>query len=209
VAETRDGLSPSGLKSYTPEIFSLAFLQFLWYEYSDYWFTGKVGYEPTFLLGASGSMASDTDIVARIKQIAEPIVQCEGMELVDLEFRPEKRGRVLRLIIDREGGITLDHCASISREVDKNLDIAGIPPGPYTLEVSSPGLNRPLKRQADFDRFRNRQIKVKTAMAIGGRKTFRGRLLAYQDGIVEIEQGNGVTQIPFDQIVKANLEYEF
>jgi len=151
----------------------------------------------------------DADVVARVREIVAPIIQSEGMELVDLEYRGENRGRVLRLIIDREGGVTVDDCASISQEVDKNLDVEGIPPGPYTLEVSSPGLNRPLKREADFHRFTNRQIKVRTAASIENRTTFRGKLLACHDGVVEVEGENRVIQIPLNQIVKANLEYEF
>ncbi len=154
-------------------------------------------------------MGSDAEVLQRVREIVEPIVQFEGMELVDVEYRGENRGRVLRLIIDREGGVTLDDCASISREVNRNLDVEGIPPGPYTLEVSSPGLNRPLKREADFQRFANRQVKVRTAVSIANRKTFRGKLLACHDGVVEVESENRVIQIPLNQIAKANLEYEF
>jgi ribosome maturation factor RimP len=154
-------------------------------------------------------MISDDEIVARVRQIAEPIIQSEGMELVDLEYRRERGGRVLRLIIDQEGGINLDDCASISREVDRNLDVEGIPPGPYALEVSSPGLDRPLKREADYHRFSGRLIKVRTAAPIEGKKTLRGRLLSCRDGVVDIESGNSVLEIPLDEIVRANLEYEF
>jgi ribosome maturation factor RimP len=154
-------------------------------------------------------MISDADIVARVRQIAEPILESEGMELVDLEYRRERGGRVLRLIIDHEGGITLDDCASISRELDKNLDVEGIPPGHYALEVSSPGLNRPLKREADYHRFSGRLIKVRTADPIQGKKTLRGRLLSCRDGVVHIESGDSVVEVPMDRIVKANLEYEF
>ncbi|MBW2056031.1 MAG: ribosome maturation factor [Deltaproteobacteria bacterium] len=151
----------------------------------------------------------DREIEAKVREIGEPIVRFEGMELVDVEYRREQRGRVLRLIIDREGGVTLDDCTSISREVEKNLDIEGIPPGPYTLEVSSPGLNRPLKGEADFRRFTNRRIKVRTAVPIEKRKTFTGKLVACHDGVLDIELEKGITRIPLDHIVKANLEYDF
>jgi ribosome maturation factor RimP len=165
--------------------------------------------KPTFLLGVVASMKDDTVIAEKVRQIVEPIIQSEGLELVDLEYRREHRGRVLRLFIDREGGVTVDDCASISHEVDKNLEIEGIPPGPYTLEVSSPGLKRPLKREADFYRFTNRLVKVRTAELIEDKRTFRGKLLACHDGLVEIEENSRVVQVPLDQIVKANLEYEF
>ncbi len=149
------------------------------------------------------------DILARVREVVEPIIQSEGMELVDLEYRRENRGRVLRLYIDKEGGVTLNDCASISHEVDRNLEVEGIPPGGYTLEVSSPGLNRPLKKEADFHRFKNRKVKVRTAAPIEDKKTFRGRLLACHDGMVEIEDEDRVVRIPLTQITKANLEYEF
>jgi len=151
----------------------------------------------------------EADMLERVREIAEPILESEGMELVDLEYRREKRGRVLRLIIDQEGGVTLDDCASISHEIDKNLDVEGVPPGPYTLEVSSPGLNRPLKREADFHRFTNRLVKVRATAPDRERRTFRGRLLSCHDGVVEIEAESGLIQIPLDQITKANLEYDF
>jgi ribosome maturation factor RimP len=152
---------------------------------------------------------NDADILVRVRRMAEPILESEGMELVDIEYRRERGGRVLRLIIDQEGGVTLDDCASISHELDRNLGVEDIFPGPYTLEVSSPGLNRPLKKESDFHRFINRMVKVKTASPVDERKTFRGRLLACRDGFVEIEAERSVVKIPLDRIVKANLEYEF
>jgi len=149
------------------------------------------------------------DILVKVRRVAERILESEGMELVDIEYRRERGGRVLRLIIDQEGGVTLDDCASISHELDRNLDVEDISPGPYTLEVSSPGLNRPLKKESDFHRFINRVVRVKTASRVKDRRTFRGRLLACCDGFVEIEVERSVVKIPLDCIVKANLEYEF
>jgi len=149
------------------------------------------------------------DILVKVRRVAERILESEGMELVDIEYRRERGGRVLRLIIDQEGGVTLDDCASISHELDRNLDVEDISPGPYTLEVSSPGLNRPLKKESDFQRFINRVVRVKTSSPVEDRRTFRGRLLACRDGFVEIEVERSVVKIPMDCIVKANLEYEF
>ncbi len=148
-------------------------------------------------------------MVDRVREIVEPIIQSEGMELLDLEYRREHRGRVLRLFIDREGGVTLSDCASISQEVDRNLDVAGIPSEPYTLEVSSPGLTRPLRAEADFRRFTNRLIKLRTAVSIDDRKNFKGKLLGCHDGLIEIEEKDRVIEIPLSQIIKANLEVEF
>lgn len=154
-------------------------------------------------------LVNDTDILVRVRRMAEPILEADGMELVDIEYRRERGGRVLRLIIDQEGGVTLDDCTSISHEINRNLDVEDMFPGPYTLEVSSPGLNRPLKKESDFHRFINRLVKVKTASPVNESKTFRGRLLACRDGFVEIETESSVVKIPLDDIVKANLEYEF
>jgi ribosome maturation factor RimP len=151
----------------------------------------------------------DAAVAGKVREIVEPIIQSEGVELVDLEYRREHRGRVLRLFIDREGGVSINDCVSISHEVDRNLDVAGILPGPYTLEVSSPGLNRPLRREADFQRFANRTIKLRTALSINDRKRFKGKLLGCRDGLVELEENNQVIQVPLDQIVRANLEFEF
>jgi ribosome maturation factor RimP len=155
------------------------------------------------------SVFNNDDVLGKIRQIAEPILVSEGMELVDIEYRREPGGRVLRLIIDHEGGVTVDDCASVSREIDRNLDVEDLLPGPYNLEISSPGLNRPLKKESDFHRFTNRLIKVKTAFAIDAKKTFRGKLVSCRHGLVEIESDGSVVQIPLDHVVKANLEYEF
>jgi ribosome maturation factor RimP len=154
-------------------------------------------------------MMDEGEIVIRVKSLVEPIIQSEGMDLVDLEYRRESRGRVLRLFIDRDGGVTVDDCACISREVDRNLEVEGIPPGAFTLEVSSPGVNRPLKTEADFHRFRNRKVKVRISIPIEDKKAFTGTLLGCRDGLIEIEWEGRVIQIPLGQIVKANLEYEF
>ncbi len=154
-------------------------------------------------------ITDDAAVADQVREIVEPIIQSEGMELVDLEYRREHRGRVLRLFIDREGGVTISDCTSISHEVDRNLDVAGIPSEPYTLEVSSPGLTRPLRAEADFRRFTNRLIKLRTAVSIDDRKSFKGKLLGCHDGLIEIEEKDRVIEVPLSQIIKANLEVDF
>src|SRR5512139_3158467 len=101
------------------------------------------------------------EIVDRVRSIVHPILD-EGMELVDIEYRRESKGWVLRITLDKEGGVTLDDCSRISHEVGMNLDIEDLIQNPYTLEVSSPGLNRPLRGEKDFMKYRHRLIKVKT-----------------------------------------------
>src|SRR4030043_1474870 len=102
------------------------------------------------------------EIINRVMKIIDPILLDEGMECVDVDYRREARGWVLRLYIDKEGGVTLDDCTRVSHEVGRSLDVEDVILNPYTLEVSSPGLNRPLKDEKDFIKYCNRLIKVKT-----------------------------------------------
>jgi len=127
------------------------------------------------------------------------------MELVDIEYRREAKGWVLRLYIDKEGGVTLDDCTHISLEVGRNLDVADFILTPYTLEVSSPGLTRPLKSEKDFFKYRNYLIKVKTFESIGNQKQFKGRLIGISEKKIEMEMEGGVVQIPFTNVAKANF----
>ena len=122
---------------------------------------------------------------------------------------------VLRLFVDREGGVTLDDCAAVSRELSEILDVEDFIQGYYTLEVSSPGLNRPLKKAADYERYRGRLVKIKTFELLpddagNPRKTFIGELLGLEDGVVRLKLNEGQTAgIPLDKVAKANLEFEF
>jgi ribosome maturation factor RimP len=149
------------------------------------------------------------EIVDHVRAIADPILSNEGMELVEVEYRREGRGWVLRLYIDKEGGITVDDCSRISQEVGRSLDVEDFILTPYTLEVSSPGLTRPLKNQKDFLKYRNHLIKLKTIDPIENRRQFKGKLLGVHDNHIEIEMDGGVFQISLSNVVKANLELEF
>jgi ribosome maturation factor RimP len=149
------------------------------------------------------------EIVDRVRAIANPILISEGMELVEVEYRRESRGWVLRLYMDKEGGITLDDCTRISREVGRSLDVEDFILTPYTLEVSSPGLNRPLRDEKDFIRFCGHLIKVKTFSPIENRRQFKGKLLRVSENRIEIETESRIFQIPLSNVGKANLEIEF
>lgn len=150
----------------------------------------------------------DKEIVDRVRAIAEPIVSDEGMELEDVEYRRESKGWVLRLYLDKEGGVTLDDCTRISQEVGRSLDVEDFIQIPYTLEVSSPGLSRPLKTERDFMKYRDSLIKVKTLDPIQNRRQFKGRLLGVSENQIEMEVEGGIFQIPLSNVVKANLEVE-
>jgi len=145
----------------------------------------------------------------RVSALAAHVLADQNMELIDLEYRREGRGWVLRLFIDKEGGITLDDCARASQEIGTVLDVEDFIGTPYSLEVSSPGLNRPLKNEKDFIKYRDYLIKVKTFDPIDNRRNFKGKLREISDGRIEMEIDGGVVTIPLANVVKANLEFEF
>lgn len=131
------------------------------------------------------------------------------MELVDIEYRREGRGWVLRLYIDKEGGVTLEDCARVSQEVGASLDVEDFIMTPYVLEVSSPGLNRPLKKREDFLRFKDHLIRVKTFEAIDKQRQFKGKLVGLKENQIEVERGGSVIRIPLSNVARANLEIDW
>ena len=150
------------------------------------------------------------ELIERIKAIALPIVEGEGLELVDVEFQRERGGWVLRLYIDKEEGVSLADCETVSAQLGDILDVEDLIDHPYNLEVSSPGLNRPLSREADFTRFAGRLVRITTLKPLGGRRRFVGRLLGLRDGNVILQEEDGSSAaIPHSAIAKARLEVEF
>ena len=156
------------------------------------------------------------DVVERVTEIAEGILAPLGMGLVDLEYKREGRDFVLRLFIEKqEGGITLDDCSAVSRELSDILDVEDIVSDNYTLEVSSPGICRPLKKLADYERFKGSLVKVRTFELLpdeagNKRKTFLGTLTGVEDGVLKIHLKEGQdASIPMEKVAKANLEFEF
>lgn len=148
------------------------------------------------------------EIIQRVRQLAEPILITGGLELVEIEFRREARGWVLRLFIDKEGGVKLDDCTWVNQEIGRSLDVEDWILTPYTLEVSSPGLNRPLKQEKDFLKYRDQRVKVTTSEPIGNRRQFKGRLRGIEDHQIQIEVDKEIFQIPLTKIAKANLEMD-
>ncbi|KJS87104.1 MAG: hypothetical protein JM58_05315 [Peptococcaceae bacterium BICA1-8] len=150
-------------------------------------------------------MAKIEEIIAGI---VEPIIEENGMELVDIEFIKEGQEWCLRIFIDKDIGITLDDCALISRAVDKVLDDQDPISQAYHLEVSSAGLERPLKKTKDFQRFQGCLIQVKTFAPITGKKKFVGKLATANDVDISIEIENETMIIPREKISKVNLVWE-
>lgn len=151
----------------------------------------------------------DEDVIESVREIVNPLLLENGFELVDLEYRREGRARVLRIFIDKDGGITVDDCAKVSRELGTLLDVHDVIPGSYNLEVSSPGLTRVLKKPRDFERFRGKKVKIKTKMDIGDRRVFVGRLLDFADDVATVLVNGHTYLIEYDKIEKANLELDF
>ncbi len=141
-----------------------------------------------------------------------------AIELIDLEYKHEGREWFLRIFIDKEGGVTLDDCEKVSRELGVVLEVEDLIHTAYRLEVSSPGIDRPLNKIADYERFTGRLIKVKTLERVDPdqrgytRKTFIGTLLGIENGRIRMQQTDkkgGIVEFALDEIAKANLEFEF
>jgi len=156
-------------------------------------------------------------LIEKIEELVQPILDDLQCELVDIEYQREQRGWVLRFFLDKEGGINLDDCAEASREISSLLDVEDIIGTAYNLEVSSPGIERPLKKIADFERFSGERVKIKTIDSIDpdcsgrNRKTFIGTLSGVdgQNILIILKKDAEATPIALQQIEKANLKFEF
>ncbi len=149
------------------------------------------------------------EVRKKVEEIVEPVLELLGMELVDVEYNLEPRGWVLRIYIDKEGGVTIDDCVFASEELGRVLDVEDPIPHSYNLEVSSPGIERPLRRERDFLRFKGRKVKVRLKEKISGRRNFKGTILGYEDGNLVIEvEGSGVFRLPKGSIDRAKLVWE-
>jgi ribosome maturation factor RimP len=149
---------------------------------------------------------------AAVWDIVEPVALELGLELVDVEHRREGHGAVLRLLLDRPGGgVTIDELTDVSRQVSDILDVhEDAVAGAYTLEVSSPGINRPLTRPAHFPPFIGKRVHVKTRRPVGDRHSFRGVLTAAgSEGITITADDQHAHEIPFDEIARAHYQHEF
>lgn len=145
-------------------------------------------------------------VTERAKAIAVPLLQELGLELVEVEFRREAGGWILRVYLDKRGGVTLGDCQRASEELSDLLDVEDLVGHPYSLEVSSPGLDRPLGREADFLRFVGERVRVTTLQAIEGQRRFLGTLKGYERGQVVLEREDGtMVLIPHSLISKARL----
>lgn len=143
--------------------------------------------------------------VSMVNELAEPLCAAEGLELVHVEYQRESVGRTLRLYIDRPGGVTLDDCGDISRQLSDMLDVALNMDESYRLEVSSPGVNRPVSKLTDFDRFKGKRIKIRTRVSEGGKKKYTGVLCGTSGEHVELMAGEKKISINIKEIERARL----
>ncbi|MFB0517726.1 MAG: ribosome maturation factor RimP [Acidobacteriota bacterium] len=146
----------------------------------------------------------------KVEEIAERVASSEGMELVLVEYKQQGGRWVLTVYIDKEEGVGLSDCQNISKQLSTIFDVEDVIPHRYTLEVSSPGLNRPLVKEKDYIRFCGKKVKIETVNPIEGRKRFVGSLIGCQDGMISLalEKGEQPLTIPLKEVAKARLKVE-
>jgi len=149
-------------------------------------------------------------VAPRVQALAEPLARSLGLELVDIEYLREGPSWILRIFIDKPGGVNLDDCSAFSHALGPALDVDDVVGTAYALEVSSPGLERPLKKPKDFERFAGKRVKVKTfaplpSAAGPGQKSFQGILVGLKGDLVELEAEGKPVRIPISAIAKAHL----
>jgi ribosome maturation factor RimP len=148
-------------------------------------------------------------IVKQVESLVEPILEEMGYELVDVEYVSSFGRWILRLYVDKEGGVTIGDCARISEELGDLIDVKEFVRHEYNLEVSSPGLDRPLRKEEHLSRALGKRVKVRMAIPLEGRRNFTGILLRYGDGILHLEVDGREVALSWPDVAKANLIYEF
>jgi ribosome maturation factor RimP len=151
------------------------------------------------------SLESRAKMITQANKLAAPLCEAEGVELVHIEYQRETGGRILRLYIDKPGGITLEDCVSVSHQFSDLLNVKIETEESYSLEVSSPGPDRPLGNPLDFEKFKGNVAKIKTHQPVDGQKNFKGVLLGISEGTVKLLVNEKTVVIPFQEITKARL----
>ena len=142
-------------------------------------------------------------------ELFEPVVKGMGYDLIEIEHFPNPKHGVLRLYIDKEGGVNVDDCSTVSRQVSALIDVEDPVSGQFNLEISSPGADRPLRRLVDFQRFIGSLVKLKTVMPLEGQRNFKGRLLEASEETVVIETDDEEISLPMSAVEKARIVPEY
>jgi len=148
----------------------------------------------------------------KAKVLLEPLLEAQGYELVDMEYRQEFGRYILRLFIDKPGGVNLEDCVHLTGVIGPFLDVEDVVPQEYNLEVSSPGLNRPLTKPQHFAQVLGQKIRLKARKPLSqpSKRVLKGRLVGVNEAAIELDvEATGRVWIAFSEIAKANLEYEF
>src|SRR5213079_259268 len=146
----------------------------------------------------------------RLRRLIQDVAESQGYELVDVEFKGSGKSSVLRVYIDRPAGISHRDCELVSEQVGTVLDVEDLIPFAYTLEVSSPGLDRKLVKESDYTRFGGKLARIQTRIPLNQQRVFRGRLQGLQDGKVRLELPKGdLLEIPLDVIQETRLEFDW
>jgi len=154
-------------------------------------------------------LGEESSVEARVRGIAERAARERGLELVHVEMAGGARSPVVRVFIDKPGGVTHEDCSELSQHVGTVLDVEDFIPGTYTLEVSSPGLERGLYSRGDYERFAGRLARLKTRGAINGQRNFHGRILTVEgEWVLFDDRTTGRARVPLSEIAKANLEID-
>jgi ribosome maturation factor RimP len=148
-------------------------------------------------------------VAESIEELVTPIINENRLELVDVEYKKEGKNWFLRIFIDKEGGVTVDDCTQVSRQIEDLIEVEEVVPSSYVLEVSSPGLDRPLKKEKDFLRFQGKRAHVTTYTPIQQQKNFKGTIVDFQKDVLFLSIDGQPVEIPRNQIAKAKLEIEF
>jgi ribosome maturation factor RimP len=149
-------------------------------------------------------------VVERVKEIAERVGGSEGIEIVDVELLGGGRSRVLRLFIDKPSGVSHADCELMSQQVGTILDVEDvIPGGAYTLEVSSPGVERKLSKPKDFERFVGQKVKILLKEPVENQRRWEGNLAGYSDGLITLDSAGKSVSFNLEQVEKANLKFEW
>ena len=159
--------------------------------------------------GTGSRVDARIDIVRRAEELLEPRLASMGYELVACDWRTVNGRPTLQVYIDAEGGVVIRDCLKVNSLVGDLLDVEDFIGGRYHLEISSPGLDRPLRKPADFARFQGKRVKVLTYEEIGGRRAFHGDVVAVDDGIVTVDVDGTPFQVPVAAMKRANLVHEF